>query len=395
MSYKKGSLRQDASNKEKLTVDINLKNSSNGHISNITIHLNSYNFGVNSKDLVWKQITSEINKQGYHNKSGAISISDVKKYIDYWLYTNKNTWHKPKNFHKITFTSTDVKINSYGEFTTTLKPNTTTDGNKDVPFPLVLKWRVKNDLKPDQIISSIKSAGYLNTPVLISSMVKKTVSDYLAHKIWRKKSGVTTNVSENPIIYFTATKVVEDKDSNWNVTIDQKHSLITRNLEFKPFDITLDWKDIKDITDKVKLSEIITQIKLRNFIYLLSANDVRTIFNNFLVSGKWDFTPPRFRLPDDNIVIPNNMQVQPIIDINTAGAGVTPSSKPGDTWNIIITFRYVVNWYESTTGKMTRTFIYSNIIGLRWIDSAPDFHEIAKNVVHQLNMRTNSKFTFN
>ncbi len=38
-----------------------------------------------------------------------------------------------------------------------------------------------------------------------------------------------------------------------------KKSLKTRNLDFEPFDITLDWKDQKDTIDK--LGEIDTQIK--------------------------------------------------------------------------------------------------------------------------------------
>ncbi len=382
MSYRKNSLKQDDSNKEKLTADINLKNYSNGDTKNITIHLDSHKFGDDTKNLIWKQITSEISKLGYHNKDNSIAIRDVKEFIDNWASTDKTTWYETTNNDKITFTAGDVKINSDGAFITALKPNTTKDGNKDVP--LVLEWKTKEDLKVEDIISTIKTAGYSNAPVLISSMVETAINNYLDVNEWTKKGS-----GETPYKFIT-TKVVGTFSTNWTVTIDQKKSLKTRNLDFKPFDITLDWKDQKDITDK--LSEIDTQIKDGpHYVKLLNVNEVRTIFTNSLESGKWDFTPA----PNSSNGVPNGgtRQIHPKIDINTTNQGVTPSLKSGDTWNVRITFPYTIT-YEQWPHTNRWYFTYHDVIGLQWVFTAPDSAEIAKNAVQQLNLRTGFTFKF-
>ncbi len=224
MSYRKNSLKQDASNEEKLTADINLKNYSNGVQKNITIHLDSHKFGDDTKNLIWKQITSEISKLGYHNKNNTIAIRDVKEFIDNWVSTNKTIWYETTNNDKITFTAGDVKINSYGGvFTTTLKPSTTKDGNKDVL--LILKWKTKEDLNVEDIISTIKTAGYSNAPVLTLSMVATAVNAYLDVNEWAKKGS-----GEIPY-NFIATKVVGTFSTKWTVTIDQKK--IIKNKKFR------------------------------------------------------------------------------------------------------------------------------------------------------------------
>ncbi len=386
MSYKKGSLKQDASDKEKLIAKINLKEYSNlkefsySDKAPIIIHLDSHKFGNDSKKAIWKQITSEINKAGYENKSDSFSISDVKEFIDNWFIIDKTTWYEITNNNKISFTAGNVKINSDGAFTTTLKPSTTKDGNKDVN--LVLKWINKEN--PDNIISAIKAAGYLNTKVLISSMVAIDVNAYLDVNEWANKGS-----GEIPY-NFIATKVVGTFSTKWTVTIDQKKSLKTRNLDFKPFDITLDWKDQKDATDKV--SEIDTQIKDGpHYIKLLNANEVRTIFTNSLESGEWDFTPA----PNSPNGVPNGgtRQIHPKIDINTTNQGVTPSLKSGNTWNVRITFPYTIT-YEQWPYTNRWYFTYHDVVGLQWVLTAPDSAEIAKNAVQQLNLRTGFTFKF-
>ncbi len=375
MSYKKNSVIQDKSNKEKLIATIDLKNSSTKVTKSITINLDWLNPG-SSKDTEWKEITSEITNLGYHNKNDSPAISDVKNYIDNWLLTDKNTWYETFNNHEITFIAGDVKINSDGEFTTTLKPNNTIDGNKDVP--LALKWMLNDDLKPNNIISAIKTAGYSNAPVLIWSMVKKNVSDYLANIAWAIKPKTITNDLIVPEFHLIATKVVKDKDSNWIVTIDQKPSLKIRNLDFKPFDIILDWKNQNDTTDKIKLSEIDIQIESNNYTKTLSADDVRILFNNFLISGKWSFTGPW-----DN----QWRQAQPLIDVSTDGQGVRPSPDLTDhLWNISLTFK----WINAGSGRNEIT--YWGLVGLKWQFAAPDPTEITKNVLHQLNVNPDQYF---
>ncbi len=136
--------------------------------------------------------------------------------------------------------------------------------------------------------------------------------------------------------------MIRSKDSNWIVTIDKKSSLKTKNLDFKSFDITLEWKNQKDALYNLK--DIDTQMKDMNYSKALTAGDVHTIFKNFLESGKWDFTPYR----DSPPFSANTVQVKPIIDISMTGQGVTRSSKLGDTWNIIITFIYKIDWVWST-----------------------------------------------
>ncbi len=376
MSYKKGSLKQDTSDKKNLTVDINLKNSINNNDKKfITIHLDSHKIGDDTKNLIWKQITSEINKAGYENKNNSLSIKNVENFINVWILYDKTTWYETTNNHIIKFTASDVKINSDGVFTTTLKPSTTTDGNKDVS--LALKWWTNADKKPDDLISAIQKTGYWNAPVFISSMVKSAVNAYLDADEWAKKGSGEIRYK------FIATKVVGTFSTKWTVTIDQKKSLKTRNLDFKPFDITLDWKDQKDATDKI--SEINTQIKDGpHYIKLLNANGVRTIFNNFLISGRWDFIP--------NIYKAINRQVYPKIDLSVYNKGVYPSAKADNTWTIAITFVYTKKYVDDPTKYIT----YKNIIGLNWQFAAPDFTRIATNVTIQLNTHPNNyrfKFT--
>ncbi len=393
MSYKEGSIAQDASNKEKWTVVINLKNSKNRYDKkNITIHLNLPKIGTYERD-VWKQITSEISKLGYQNKSdsNSIGIRDVYKFIYTSISKDIPTWYETTNNNIITFTAGDVKINSDGAFTTTLKASTTTDGNKDV-F-LTLEWKVKDDMKSDDIVSAIQTAGYVNAPVYIGSMVKKSVNDYLVKNTWGIKPKELTNHSiDHHTFHLVATKVIRNKDFIWIVTIDKKSSLKTKNLDFKPFVIALDWKDQKDAINK--LIEIAEQIKNMHYTKELNANDVHTIFKDFLESGKWDFTPYH----DGQSHNAATRQVQPIIDTYTNGKGVIPSSKRGSLWIVTITFTYTV--YEGEDkyyNPFWRTFIYQNIIelGWSWQFTAPDPAEIAKNVVAKLNTRpTEYKFKF-
>ncbi len=377
ISYRKNSLKQDASNKEKLTADINLKNYSNGVQKNITIHLDSHKFGDDTKNLIWKQITSEINKLGYHNKDDSIAIRDVKEFIDNWASTDKTTWYETTNNDKITFTAGDVKINSDGAFTTALKPSTTKDGNKDVP--LALKWKTKEDLKVEDIISTIKTAGYSNAPAYIWSMVKKTANEYLAKNAWAIKPKSAGNNTIVPEFHFVATKVIRSKDSNWIVTIDKKSSLKTKNLDFKSFDITLDWKNQKDALYNLK--DIDTQMKDKNYTIVLTANDIYNVFHYFLRTGRWDFIPVCHQGAW--------REVHPEIDINTPGRGIIPSTKPGNAWTISITFIYYKHWEEWPAHYWQR-FTYWGIIGLKWQFAAPGFPEIATSVVNQLNIFPNN-----
>ncbi len=362
MSFQKHSIRQDCFNKNKLFATINLEkfNSTKHNIKAITINLDWRELG-GSRYTEWNQMTNEINNLGYHNNSNSISGNDVKKYIDQWILTSGLNWYETTNNNKITFTTSNVKINNDGAFTEDLIPNSTIDGNKDVH--LVLKWLKTKDENTDEIVSAIKASGYTNKPSLIwRSMVKQEVNDYLSDEIW------VINDSKRTQYKFIATKVIISKDSNWIVTLDQDTLLKTRDLSFTPFNITLDWKDRDDAT--FKLNEIDIQIAKNNYGKKISSDTVLILFTNFINSGIWTF------YNEGGVA----QKITIMIDEYTPGRGIIANPSPGYTWEISTMFSYssklaVVN------------------IDLNWVDM-PNHDKIYSDIMRQYNKDKNYTYAY-
>ncbi len=368
MSYVKDSVEQDAYNKEKVTAKININDSSGENTKTITIHFDWEDLTI-SRDVEWNNITKKINNLGYDHESDSLTANDVKIYIDKWISTSQLTWYETTFNHKITFTSTDdVKINSEWAFTEYLKPSTTTYGNKDVY--LVLKWFKAKDENTGDIISYMNTWGYANQPVFIPSEVKKDVNNYLANISWFD--------SKKTLYKFISTKVIRSDISNWTVTIDQNSTLKIENMSFTSFNITLDWKNQQDATSK--LFEIDTQIIKKNYVKQLSADQVFSIFKNFIASGKWTFS--WIGQPFENIDI--------VIDSNAHNGGITPLPAGNYGWEIDTIFNFV---FINPRSKYNHTYKYLNKINLNW-KAFPSKDKIHNDIMYQYNKDEHYRFTF-
>ncbi len=371
MNYEAKSLKIDNSNKDQLIVKIDIKAIGSTVVSkSIDIKLNwanSYNY---SQNVIWNQMTNEINYIGYHNNSDSISGNDIIEYINEWISTSDLKWYETINNHQITFTtSTDIMINNDGAFIVKLKPSTTVDGNEDI-F-LKLKWLIPKDENTDEIISAIKASGYSNQPVLISSMVEKYVNDYLANITWVVKN------SKQTLYKFISTKVIKNVDSTWSVTLDENTSLKTRNMSFFPFNITLDWKNEEDTTAKIK--EVDSEIESNNYDKEISSATVLAIFKQFLENGDWRFS--YIGTPAQKVDIK--------MDPGFPNGGITFNPSADYAFELHTTFDFII----TGRGGEPHTFIFKNQIDINW-KYYPPSENIYNDVMNQYNKNGHYKFIY-
>ncbi len=281
LDYEQNSVKYDSSNANKVDAVIDV-GKGHDYLKKLPIKLD-WQDKPGKKEVLWKQITSQINNKDYYVYKTGLPLTGekIKTYIDNLLLSDKEIWYDQTN-NKITFKVTDVKLNNDKWFDVNLKPSPSKGENKDIL--IVIKWTKKDDVNGDDIYYPIEAAGYsTKTPVFVGNVVKKIVNDYLANKIWIIRNDNQTSYK------FKSTKAVMGKDFKWTVTLDEDTSLKTRNLDFKPFDIILDWKDQNDANSR--LSEINTQIESKNYgRFLISADKVLNLFTNFIASGTWKFT---------------------------------------------------------------------------------------------------------
>ncbi len=366
MNYEKGSVKQDASNKNKLDGILDVKPAWGTTIPTIKVTIQfDWPDERSTQEALWKQMTSQINKQDYYviKEGFPLSGSEVESYIEKFIKYGNYTWYGPINKNKVTFITTDIKINSDQWFTENLKP-----GGRNKNVPIVLKWMKKADENQNDIISAIKAARYSSVPqVFLLSAVKKTVNDYLADKIWFIKDD-PAKIEYKCI----ASNVIKENNYTWWVTINATE--LKNNNSMAPFLIALDWKDQSDATSK--LSEIDTEFKKHNILLLpaITSDKVLNIFKNFVASGIWNFSP---KGDIDRVVVP-------IIDPDVPNGGINPSYSPNYVWDISTKFNYKMH------GK---SYIQKNKIQLNW-KFAPDTDTILKDIVSQFNIDKDYKFTF-